>query len=263
MPMTAQEIVDRIVAEVGCDVPADTVDTFKAGDPQAEVTGVATTFLATCDVLRRAADARLDFVITHEPLFYHHREDTREIEGDAVLAGKRALIAERGLTVWRFHDGWHARRPDGIVEGMVEALGWQAYQDAAEPRVFDLPAASVGELAAAAKARLGAAAVRIVGDAEMRTGRAALSVGAPASISQIRLLQRSDVEVLVAGETREWETVEYVRDAADTGLRKALILLGHCSSEEAGMRHMARWLAQRLPDLRIEFLPAGDPCRPA
>jgi len=54
-------------------------------------------------------------------------------------------------------------------------------------------------------------------------------------------------------------TVEYVRDAADAGLRKAIILLGHCVSEEAGMRYLASWLGELLPDVPVEFLPAGDP----
>jgi hypothetical protein len=33
MTMTARQIVDRILAEIGCEVPENTVDTFKAGDP--------------------------------------------------------------------------------------------------------------------------------------------------------------------------------------------------------------------------------------
>ena len=58
--------------------------------------------------------------------------------------------------------------------------------------------------------------------------------------------QRDDVEVLLAGETVEWETVEYTRDATDSGSRKALILLGHNNSEEAGMERLAPWLATAM-----------------
>lgn len=100
---------------------------------------------------------------------------------------------------------------------------------------------------------------RQIVDPEMRSGKVGLCVGAPAAVVQIRMLQRDDVEVLVAGEAREWETVEYVRDAADAGLRKAIILLGHCASEEAGMRHLADWLAGLIPTVPVKFIPAGDP----
>jgi len=52
----------------------------------------------------------------------------------------------------------------------------------------------------------------------------------------------TNVEVLVIGETREWETVEYTRDAVTEGKKKALIILGHVPSEESGMLECARWL---------------------
>ena len=29
--------------------------------------------------------------------------------------------------VWRFHDHWHMRKPDGIEAGMVRSLGWQRF----------------------------------------------------------------------------------------------------------------------------------------
>ena len=44
-------------------------------------------------------------------------------------------------------------------------------------------------------------------------------------------LEMQNVEVLILGETREWETVEYVSDAISEGKHKALIILGHILSE--------------------------------
>ena len=37
------------------------------------------------------------------------------------------------------------------------------------------------------------------------------------------------------------------------------ILLGHANSEEAGMEYCARWLKTFIPEVPVEFLPAGDP----
>ncbi len=73
------------------------------------------------------------------------------------------------------------------------------------------------------------------------------------------MLRRDDVEVLLAGESLEWETVEYVRDAIAAGKPKALILLGHVNSEEAGMEYCARWLKAFVPETPVEFIPARDP----
>lgn len=53
------------------------------------------------------------------------------------------------------------------------------------------------------------------------------------------LLNQPDVDVLVGGETREWEANEYVRDSAAVGQPQGLVMLGHRNSEEAGMAYLA------------------------
>ena len=72
-------------------------------------------------------------------------------------------------------------------------------------------------------------------------------------------LERDDVEVLLLGETREWETVEYAADAATQGKRKALIVIGHIPSEQAGMEECTRWLQTFVTGVKIEFVPAKQP----
>ncbi len=49
-----------------------TVDTFKAGDPDSRVNGIAVTMMATLDVLQRAAAHGDNLIITHEPTFFDH-----------------------------------------------------------------------------------------------------------------------------------------------------------------------------------------------
>ena len=109
------------------------------------------------------------------------------------------------------------------------------------------------------KQKFHASAVRVVGNPEMKLTKVGLLPGCPPSIDQMQMLQRDDLEVLVAGETREWETVEYVRDAAASGRHKGLVLLGHASSEEPGMENCATWLKTFIKEVPIEFIPAGDP----
>src|ERR1700730_1462377 len=115
--LTARQVIERIQSHVGVPWRAETVDTFKAGDPATRVTGVATTMMATYDVLVRAAAQGLNLIITHEPTFYSHLDQTAELEkeNDAVWADKERFIKEHHLVIWRFHDHWHMRRPDGIM----------------------------------------------------------------------------------------------------------------------------------------------------
>lgn len=258
---TAQQIIDRIQKNVGVPWTTPTVDTFKAGDPQTPVTGVAVTMMATLDVLERAAASGKNLVITHEPTFYSHMDQTDVLvkQHDAVLAAKEAFIQEHHIVVWRFHDHWHQRHPDGILEGMTKALGWEKFRSDTAPNLFTLPETSLDDLAENTRRKLSINVERVVGDPELKLRRVALLPGAAGSARQIQLLERDDVEALVIGETPEWETVEYVADAATEHKRKALIILSHIPSEQAGMEECAQWLKGFVQDVPVEFVPAKQP----
>ena len=68
--ITAREVVADVQKQVGVEWDKDTVDTFKAGNTDTPVQGIAVTMMATMDVLERASAKGLNFVITHEPTFY-------------------------------------------------------------------------------------------------------------------------------------------------------------------------------------------------
>jgi putative NIF3 family GTP cyclohydrolase 1 type 2 len=68
------------------------------------------------------------------------------------------------------------------------------------------------------------------------------------------------VDLSVGGESPEaGGNAEYVSDAAATGQKKGMILLGHMLSEDFGMKEVAEWLRTFLPDVPIEWIPAGEP----
>jgi len=258
-PLTARQVIEKIKLEIGAPVDPNTVDTFKAGDPETPVTGIATTFLDTYDVLQEAVASGANLIITHEPTFYNHLDETGFLKGDPVFEQKMAYIREHHLVIWRFHDQWHWRKPDGVIEGFTQALGWEKYRRPYEQNAFTLPPTTVRQLAADLQAKLNSRSIRIVGDPLLRVTNVAYLPGASGEAKEIKQLERDDVQVLVAGEAREWETVEYARDAAAEGRQKALILLGHEVSEEAGMEYCARWLRSLFPTLRVTFIPAGEP----
>lgn len=249
----------RIIQATGAARPSDTVDTLKAGDPATVVTGIVTTFMDTYPVLEQAVASGKNLIITHEPTFYNHRDDTSILTGDAVQEQKLAYIRQHHLVVWRFHDTWHLRQPDGILTGMLDEFGWKSYQSSVNPHLFTLPVTTVSQLAADLQARTGARSIRIVGNPQMTVTQIALLPGASGLTAQVKMLERDDVQVIVAGESAEWEGVEYAQDAAAEGRHKALILLGHAISEEAGMEYCAQWLKGILPGMPIQFIKSGEP----
>jgi len=246
---------------VGVPWSTPTVDTFKAGDPNTPITGIAVTMMATLDVIQRAAASGKNLVITHEPTFYSHLDQTSELEQrhDAVFAEKDAFIREHHMVVWRFHDHWHRRNPDGILFGMTHALGWEKFEDPSNAHLFTIPETTLDGLAASVKHKLDIVALRVVGDRNMKLTKVALLPGAGGSAGQIKMLERDDVEALLIGEVPEWETVEYVADAVTEHKHKALLLLTHIPSEQAGMEECTRWLKTFVSEVPIEFVPARQP----
>jgi putative NIF3 family GTP cyclohydrolase 1 type 2 len=257
---TAREVVAAIQHEIPIGWDEPTVDTFKAGNPDTPVHGIAVTMMATMDVLQRAAARGDNFIITHEPTFFDHTDVPQGIDaGDAVWMEKRAFIEKKSLVIWRFHDHWHRRTPDGILTGMTRVLGWTRFQDPQNPHLFTLPATTLRKLAADVAKKLDRPILRVVGDPDMAVTRVALAPGAVGFARQVAALELDSVDVLLAGESREWETVEYAADAVSQGRKKALVLIGHVPSEQAGMEDCAAWLKTFVKGVPIEFVATHQP----
>lgn len=256
--MSAGEVIERIKANVTVDWAGETVDTFKAGSADQEVTGIATTFLATLDVLKRAHAQGANMVITHEPTFYNHLDDKSYFTNDPVMQAKMDFIRKNDMVVFRFHDYWHRTRPDGIFEGMVEAFGWEKYRQG-EQQLFEIPATTLDQLARDLSQKFNTSTLRVVGPSEMQVSTVGILPGASGMQSQVAMMRSHDLDVLIVGESAEWEAVEYARDGLEAGIQKALIVMGHADSEEAGMEYCAEWLDQFIDEVPVIFVPAGNP----
>jgi putative NIF3 family GTP cyclohydrolase 1 type 2 len=264
--LSAQAVVDRIRQNLGIGWNTTTVDTFKAGDPSAAVTGIVTTSLATIDVMRRAMQTGANLIITAGPTFYS-RADSPTPAGrrgaappppDPVFTAKQQFITEQRLVVWRFSEHWRARTPDPFATGIGNALGWARYRVNGDPRRITAPATTLEALARTVKAKLNArGGMRVIGTPDGRVQKIALLPGTHPIQTILTVLP--DVDVIVAGEIREWESSEYARDLVHTGRNKGLILVGRSVSEEAGMNVCAGWLQTIVSEVPVRWLPAGDP----
>ena len=256
--LTAQQVVDRIRANAGVAWRETTVDTFKAGDPQTIVTGIATTVMATLPVLRQAAAARRNLIVTCEPTFYNANDDPGPRASDPVHLAKKAFIEERRLVVWRFQDHWAARAPNEFAAALADTLGWARLRTADNPQIYAIPSTTVGALAAHVRARLGVrGGMRVIGHPGLRVRRVFLSPGTTSLQATIENLPKADL--ILSGEPREWEAVEYVFDTASAGQPKGMIAVGRVVSEEPGMRACAAWLRSLISEVPIEPIAAGDP----
>jgi hypothetical protein len=285
--VTAADIIERIRKNIGVDWRAETVDTIKAGDASTRVTGVVTTSLASLTVLQQAVKAGANFVITFEPTFYSRGDAPTPPAGrgagpggrgaagappappppprppDPVFTAKNDFIARNNLVVFRLSDHWRLRTPDPLASGFASALGWTSHQSASDPRRFDVPAITLEALTASLKKALQSrGGIRVIGDRQTRVQRVALLPGN--TPIQASLAALPNVDVIIAGEVREWESVEYVRDVVFSGQRKGMILVGRVVSGEPGMAVCANWLRTFVTEVPVRHIAAGDPYwRPA
>ena len=264
--MRATELHDWLAREAPPHTPEDEVDGIMTGDPDAEVRGIAVTWLPNLHVLREAAASGLNFVLAHEPVYYHHpwfypygderhlpALDLPEKMATPPAREKQALIAEHNMVVYRFHDGWDQFPEHGMGYALARQLGWSAaqvapdYIYAPEPMPLHALATQIAE-------RLGKTGIRFIGNPEMTVNRISLDWGSPGAIDIVARARRHDCQAALTGEVVEWRDLEFARDS---GL--ALITGGHCATETPGMRACCDWLKTKFPDLPIRYIDSVDP----
>jgi putative NIF3 family GTP cyclohydrolase 1 type 2 len=269
VPITAFEVIERIKKNIGVEWKPDSVDGIKAGDQSTVARGIVTTSMATMAVLQQAVKAGANIVITAQPTFFGRADVPTPPAGrgganqaaappDPVFAGKHEFITRHNLVVFRLSDHWRQRRPDPLADGLAAALRWSKYQAASDPARFDVPALRLDALASNMKNALRSrGGIRVVGDPRTMVQRIGLLPGTSPIQAALKMLP--SVDVIVAGEVREWESVEYVRDKVFSGEKKGLMLLGRVVSEEPGMGVCAGWLKTFVTEVPIRHISAGDP----
>jgi putative NIF3 family GTP cyclohydrolase 1 type 2 len=250
--ITARDVFERMRQNIGIPWRTRTSDTFKWGDPDAPITGVTCTFMSTLSLLQRSAQAGNSFVISHEPTFWSANDGALELRGDPLLKAKMDFIEKNKMVVMRFHDHWHARRPDGIFAGWNRRMGWDQFESNGQ---YVMPETTLEALAKEMQSKLKLRSVRMVGDPKLKVTR----VKSGGHYISQAMTAAQDADVVVGFEVREWETVEYFRDTAAMGQRKGLIVLPHEGGEEAGMEECARWLSAFVTEVPVQFIASGDP----
>jgi putative NIF3 family GTP cyclohydrolase 1 type 2 len=233
------------------------------------------------DVLGHAVKAGANLIVSCEPTFFARADSPTPPAGrgsgpgsagrdglrdtspsrplsDPVFSAKDAFIKSHNLVVWRFNDYWRLRTPDPFAQGLADVLGWSKFADTGDPRLLSIPETSLDALVSQVKKSLKVrGGMRIVGDPQLRVRKVAVLPGSTPIRASLEALP--GVDAIIAGEVREWEAVEYVRDTVALGGKKALILIGRIVSEDPGMQVCAQWLKTIVPEVASTWIAVGDP----
>ena len=233
-----------------------TADHFMAGDPDAEVRGIATTWLATNARLREAASLGLNFVIAHEGTFYPTYDGTPS--GVRHHAEKHKLIDDLGITLMRCHDTWDRMPEVGIPDAWAEFLGFPS-----EPRTVEsfYRICLVGERTVEEVARLvlekvqplGQEVVHIVGDRNARVSRMAVGTGA---ITRLPDMLELGADIILATDDGI-STTSAGLWALDLGI--PMLVVNHATAELPGMMAMVGYIQKHFPGIPVKYLPGEFP----
>lgn len=215
-------------------------------------------------------------IVTCEPTFYSKADSptppVRRIPGmmahndvpstpappDPVFTAKADFLKKHNLVVVRLDDQWRQQKSDPFARGLASAFGWSKFTAPADPSHLTIPETSLDALVSHVKKSLKSrGGMRIVGDPNLRIRKVAFLPGSTAIQAAIQTLP--GVDVIIAGEVREWETVEYVRDTVALGGKKSLVLVGRIVSEDPGMQFCAQWLKTIVPEVPSTWVSVGDP----
>jgi putative NIF3 family GTP cyclohydrolase 1 type 2 len=238
--------------------PRVTVDQFIAGDPEAECTGIAVSWMSATWALKQALQVGCNLFITHEPTYFSHHDDDPQMLGLPPVAAKRDWIQESSIVILRCHDVWDQYPGEGITDSWARFLGLgQPIERDGYYRVYDVSGHTSLEIArqvATAIRPLGQEAAQLIGLADKPVTRLALGTGAITPF--FRFLETYQADVALCTD----DGILYWRDAAlaiDLGI--PIIVANHIVSEEAGMASLAEHLRAKFHPLPVLHIPQHCP----
>lgn len=234
-----------------------TCDGWKYGDPDRELTAIAVAWMGTLEVIEKAGNAKVNLLVVHEPLFYPDKTPDKAIPSTSkpVNVGRRKLLDEYGIVVYRCHDGWDTYPEFGVVDSWAQALGLgnRVGGDTGAP-VYEIPKVQLGDLAGEVNKTMELDGVRVVGELDRVVAKAGLGIGAWGGLGIMERLLLAGADVMIVGETVDWRTM---RAAVDSGL--AIIETSHAPSEKYGVKNLARRLESVFGPAPVHYIEVGSP----
>ena len=164
----------------------------------------------------------------------------------------------------------HFGKEDGIYRGFNNEFGWTDYVIDNPPgdewfgNCYKIPKTTLRELSLFFKEKMSMNVVKIVGNPEMSVERVTVLVGGGSlglgkEERPMQLMCKHNLDVAICGEITEWTLCAYIRDAAQMGMNKGMLVLGHERTEEWGMKHLLPWLKDVVGDIKISFIDSKEP----
>ena len=219
------------------------------------------------DVLRKAVEAGRNMVVSRQiPL------DLRTLKiltKNPIFLQKRDFIAKHRLVLLQLSERPQGTSPDYYLQGLAEALAWEQYHLAgrragreawaSENVYFGVPETSLEALAKFVQKRLNIRALRVIGNPQITLRKVALVHGRILAPALREVLKEPAVDAVILGEPVETDACPYFQDLIASGQKRGLLALGLSVSEEPGVKRITARLKSFVPEIPVDWIPAGEP----
>lgn len=256
--MKAIEIM-RHFQKIGTWVDWDnTSDQFLHGDPEIKVTGIAVSWIATNDAIRKAGKAKLNLFITHEPSLYDFDYYTtglfqKSLEGKKLIDKKKEVLDKFGITLMRCHDTWDLMPNSGICDEWGNFLGFKTEERPIKSYykiclVNNLSIKELSKLILKKVKLLGQDSVKVIGDMGKKVKRMVIGTGAVTVFPEMNKLN-PDVILATEDGMRHWDAGLWALD-----LQIPFIVVNHAISEIPGMKSLSKYLQSNFNNVPVEYI---------
>jgi putative NIF3 family GTP cyclohydrolase 1 type 2 len=269
--VSAQELIDIINKQATPNWPQNYPRGLIAGSTAQPVHGIVTTSQASVDVLKKAVSVGANLIFTCEPTFFSLADgrtpppSSNQRPGgnqpgisptDPILLAKKRLIDNNNLVIYRVADRWKSAEDFSLALGSM--LGWSKGHINTDAVSYTIPALPLSEVITEIKSKLNIrGGMRVVGKPDTAIQRVAILPGLHPLADVLQYMPQSDL--LLIGETRDWEGAEYSSDAVAAGMKKAYVQVGRIVTEDPGMGAFANWIQGFITEVPIHNIPATDP----
>lgn len=232
-----------------------TRDRVLFGDDDQEVKKIGVCWVATNKVIEQALKKGINFIISHENIFYTtgtHLE-TKLVES---IEHKKDLLSKGNICVYRCHDVWDSIPEYGVSDVWAKKLGFD-FRDRVINSYYqyaDIPKQTVSQLAKHVANVLkddGEDGVYVFGDVNKEVSHLAIGTGAGTDIFEM-LEFNPDVVIVADDGITNYKDAQY---AIDNDL--PMIVVNHAGCEIGGLKNMVNYFNDKLPDLDVEYLEEG------
>ena len=253
--MNTNDIVTHMISNSPWVNPETTVDTIKAGDGDQSVSTVAVCWYPSLRDLQDATGLGCDLLITHEPVWWDHRDRPDGPWRDRGPGQEKSrLLEESGLVIARLHDTWDNWPEIGIRDSLAKGLGFGRLVGEDETRwhaTYEVPEQTLRSFAgyiAEKVAPLGEDAVQVIGDPDMKVSRPSIGVGCGGPHEDMIGIG-SDVLIMCFDGASYWSARSRF---AEQGV--GVVTLEHGTTEMWGIESLAQYIGDTWPELEVHYL---------